>query len=323
MRHDKLERELDLMLMLTENRHYTVEDICKRMNMSRRNFYYYIEFFRMAGFKVEHNRPWYSLSRESPFFHKLREGINFTEDEALTLRRILNATGDQSIQVQRLRQKLERFYDLQILDGIEVKEQLAHNVSMIYAAIKGHLMVRIVNYSSPHSNTRQDRLVEPFELMNGNREVRCYELTSQMNKTFKLSRMQDVELLDVEWQHESEHRQLLTDVFMFSGERQWTVTLVMGRLSASLLSEEYPRANRYMKELDEGRWLVEMPVSSFVGVGRFVLGLYDDMEVRGCQEFREYLEQKVRNFGSQMGLCQLFQTVRSPVANDRDAVTSQ
>jgi hypothetical protein len=40
MRHDKLERELRLMILLTENHNYTVPDICDRIGISRRNLYY-------------------------------------------------------------------------------------------------------------------------------------------------------------------------------------------------------------------------------------------------------------------------------------------
>lgn len=103
MRHDKLERELNLLLLLTENHNYTVPEICDRVQISRRNFYYYLDFFRLAGFKVEHSKPYYRVSKDSPFFRKIDEVVHFTEDEAITMRRILDKTGDQSIQVERLR----------------------------------------------------------------------------------------------------------------------------------------------------------------------------------------------------------------------------
>ena len=52
MRHDKLERELNLLMLLTENHNYTVPDICESIGISRRNLYYYLDFFRDAGFIV-------------------------------------------------------------------------------------------------------------------------------------------------------------------------------------------------------------------------------------------------------------------------------
>ena len=41
MRHDKLERELYLLQLLTENRTYTIERLCEKLGISRRNLYYY------------------------------------------------------------------------------------------------------------------------------------------------------------------------------------------------------------------------------------------------------------------------------------------
>lgn len=293
MRHDKLERELNLLLLLTENHNYTVPEICDRLQISRRNFYYYLDFFRLAGFKVEHTKPYYRISKDSPFFRKIDEVVHFTEDEAITMRRILDKTGDQSIQVERLRRKLDRLYDLQILDNEEMQEQLAHNVSTLYEAIKRQVAVKLINYSSPHSNTTGDRIVEPFSLMNGNREVRCYELSSGINKTFKLSRMEDVELLDITWEHQNKHLKMFTDIFMFSGEKLWTVKLTMGRLAASVLVEEYPKAKKYIEKLDDTRWRLELPVCSFIGIGRFVMGLFEDIEVEECIEFKEFLKDKI------------------------------
>lgn len=46
MRHNQLERELELMLLLAENRVCTVDRLCERLGISRRNLYYYIDFFR-------------------------------------------------------------------------------------------------------------------------------------------------------------------------------------------------------------------------------------------------------------------------------------
>lgn len=293
MRHDKLERELRLMLLLIENHNYTVSEICDKIGISKRNLYYYLEFFRDAGFKVEHHKPYYSIRKDSTWFKKLDAAVHFTEDEAIMMRQILEKTGDASPQVQHLIQKLDKLYDLNIVEKVELREQMSRNLTNIYEAIKQHRLVVLEGYSSPHSNTQGDRTVEPFLLMNGNQEVRCYELSSKMNKTFKLSRIQEVRLLDLLWSHESRHRQMLTDVFMFSSEQQTVVKLRMGRLATSLLREEYPRAERYIEPDDECHWLVEMPVSSYIGIGRFVLGLMDDIEVLADDGFREYLRDKV------------------------------
>lgn len=228
MRHDKLERELNLLMLLTENHNYTVPDICDRIGISRRNLYYYLEFFRDAGFIVENNKPFYRIRKDSPFFKKIDAIIHFSEDEALTIRNILERVDDKGPQVQRIKQKLDRLYDFRILNDEQLREQQAHNVSVIYEAIKLERCVMLKNYSSPHSNTRRNRIVEPFLFMNGNREVRCYEPASQMNKTFKLARIEEAVMSDVSWSHKDRHKQVFTDIFMFSDEQLLPVKLRLG-----------------------------------------------------------------------------------------------
>ena len=130
--------------------------------------------------------------------------------------------------------------------------------------------------------------------MNNNNEVRCYEPSSKLNKTFKVSRMQEAELLDSEWAFEDRHREMYTDIFMFSGEEQMPVSMLLGQLSYNVLKEEYPAAEAYITANDDGRHRLDMPVCSYAGIGRFVLGLFDDIEVLGDDGFVNYLDGKVR-----------------------------
>ena len=47
MRFDKLKKQLELLILLSDGRNYTVEELCERMNLSRRNFYYLLDFINM------------------------------------------------------------------------------------------------------------------------------------------------------------------------------------------------------------------------------------------------------------------------------------
>lgn len=291
MRHDKLERELELLLMLTENRHHDVETICQRLSISRRMFYYYLESFRDWGFIVEKSGRCYSVDRESPYLKRLFETINFTEEEALTLLSILNKVGEENALAQRIRYKLNRFYDFHILDNPALREQVAHRVSVLYDAIKRKRVVKIMGYASPHSDTVSDRVVEPFLLLNDNNDVRCHELSSGQNKTFKLSRMRDVILLDLSWSCESKHKRVFTDIFMFSGEERLPVAVRLDRLACQVFVEEYPRAAHAVSQEDETHYVLRTEVVSYLGIGRFVLGLYDHVEVLGDASFLAYVRE--------------------------------
>lgn len=298
MRHDKLNHELALLLLLSENRGLTVEQLCENTGIGRRNFYYYLDFFRDCGFIVEKRGGIYSIDRQSPFFTRLQECIGFTEDEILTMRRLLEASDKRNAVANNLLKKLDRFYDFNILADNKLRENMAHNVSQLYKAIKLKRMAVLRNYHSPHSRTEKDRLVEPFMLLDNNNEVRCYEPRSKMNKTFKLSRTGLVDVLDEEWLNEEHHRAMHTDIFMFSSERQETVEMYLGPLSRNIIMEEYPDAASYIDKVSGNRWLLRLPVCSYAGIGRFVLGLYDDVEVTGSEGFKEYLRGKIANMAS-------------------------
>lgn len=149
------------------------------------------------------------------------------------------------------------------------------------------------NYSSPHSHTVTDRIVEPFLMMNNGREVRCHEIKTRQNKTFKLSRMEKVEIIDVPWIHEEEHRHVYTDIFMFSGEHRYPVELTMGQLSHNLMIEEYPMSEPCFTPDGASHWRFSTYTASLLGIGRFVLGLYDDIEIHGGEELLAYIAAKV------------------------------
>ena len=294
MRHDKLERELEMLLMLTENRGYTVDKACERLGISRRNFYYYLEFFRDCGFLVSKESGMYRIDRNSPFFKRIVERVTFTEEEAVVMRRLLDKTDSRNALVENLKMKLDRFYDFSIVTNDRVNEQSAHVISQLYDAIKYKQMAVLRGYTSPHGRSKRDCRVAPFLLMNGNNEVRCYEPASKTNKTFKIARIEDVAVLTEPWANESSHRQMHTDVFMFSGEELMPVELRLGTLACQMMKEEYPLTAGSMQADGEGHWLLRLNVCSYAGIGRFVLGLYDDIEILGSEAFRQYVSEKIR-----------------------------
>lgn len=302
MRNDKLGRELELILLLTESKKYTSLELCERLGITRRNLYYYFEFFRDAGFKLIKSGRYYSLDRRSRFFKRLRESIDFTENEAIMLRKILDASGIDNPQIRSLKSKLDRFYDLKILSDVKLRSRSAHNINVLYDAIKQKKMVLLKNYSSPHSKTVSDRIVEPFCFMNDNMDIRCYELKSKQNKTFRTERMENVELIDVEWLHEKEHKKIYTDIFMFSGERKFKADLLLGHLAFNILKEEYPQAVPYTEQTDETHWRLRTEVCSFLGISRFAIGLLDDVKILGGEEFKQYMKEKVSSLADKLNL---------------------
>ena len=295
MELEKFARQLKLMLLLTQNRLLSIEEICNRVSMSRRSVYRYIDAFKSMGFVVKKEGTRYRLDHSSPFFREIVTGIQFTEAEGVALSQILNSVYNNSAEVRALREKLSNLYNPDILSRHGVDSTLAQNISRIFQAIKEERVVLLRDYNSPSSGQVSNRIVEPYLFINENAEVRCYELSTKMNKTFKVSRCADVELLDLLWSHKEEHMPFYCDLFGFTGDTRLPVSILLGQLSTSVLLEEYPDAQRQMSLQPDGRQLLKTEVCSYVGIARFVLGLYDDIEVVDSPEFKEYLLQRVHH----------------------------
>ena len=298
MRFDKLKKQLELLILLSDGRNYTIEELCERMELSRRNFYYLLDFIKHAGFIVFKNQGCYHIDHRSPFFTQLLQTIQFTDRDVKTIHSVLTMAGNDSEMVNQLRQKLENAYSLSVSADSPVRRQMDSNLKMLRKAMSEKKTVRLVGYSSPHSHTVKDRIVEPFLLLHDNQDVRCHELVSGANKTFKISRMTGVEMLDTPWLHEDSHRQVFTDIFMFSSEERHRVRLRLGQLSHNLFMEEYPQGAHYVTPNEDGSWLLDIEVCDYRGLGRFVLGLFKAIEVVEGDGFKAYMKDEINSLVS-------------------------
>ena len=109
----KFERQLRLMMMLTQNRNYTLEELGERLGMSSRNVYRYIEAFKMSGFVVRKKDKCYYLDKSSPYFKDVSSLVHFTEEEAYVLKRAIENIDGNTAMKQDLKQKLFALFGLE------------------------------------------------------------------------------------------------------------------------------------------------------------------------------------------------------------------
>ena len=57
----------------------------------------------------------------------------------------------------------------------------------------------------------------------------------------------------------------------------------------NLLVEEFPLAAPQLRKLPGNQWLLDTDVCSPEGVGRFVMGLPEDIEIINSPELRDYI----------------------------------
>ena len=294
MDQPKIERLLRLMKLMTGNVNYTVNDLAERLDTTYRSIYRYIESFKDAGFVVQKlDGGVYKLSKESPHFKDISQLVHFTDEEAHIVNQLIEGLDDTNMLKQNLRKKLCSVYNCTSMASSVVHGANASNVNSLVEAIERRCQVVLHGYASSHTGNRRDRVVEPFGFTTNYVQVWCYEPESGMNKLFKTSRIGSVEVLDREWEHSDKHHEGYIDIFRMTGFEQYRVQLKLGMLARNLLVEEYPLAERDITELDENSWLLDTKVCNYRGIGRFVMGLMDDIEIVDSPEFEEYIKSQI------------------------------
>ena len=289
MDQPKLERLLRLMKLLTANTTYNVDQLAERLDMSRRTVYRYIDTFREAGFVIKKSGDCIRLDKESPHFRDISQLVHFTEEEAVILRSAIENIDDTNLLKQNLKRKLYSVYDNRTLADTVVRGKNAPNIRRLIEAIEEQRQVVLHGYQSGHGGEVRDRRVEPFAFTTNYVQVWCLDTEDGANKLFKTARIGEVELTAQAWEHASEHREGFIDAFRIHGEVRHRVRIEMGLLAYNLLCEEYPLAERDVRPAGRGRWVLDTEVASMAGVGRFVVGLLDDIRIAECPELTEYI----------------------------------
>lgn len=295
MDQPKIERVLRLMMLLTSNNRYTIEELGDKLETSPRTIYRYLDTFKEAGFVVSKKGQYFRLDRKSRYFKDISQLVHFTEEEAYILNSAIESLHPTNAIKQNLKAKLASVYDFKMLAECVVKGENARNVNNLIEAIENRKQVVFHNYTSAHSRNVSDRLVEPLSFTTNYIQVWAYEISSGKNKLFKLSRIGSVEVLDKDWEYEPEHKEGLMDLFRINSFEQIPVKLKLGLRAASLLVEEYPLGEKYLSPIssDPNHFLLDTWVCGYEGVGRFVLGLLDDIEILEGDGLKEFLKERM------------------------------
>ncbi|MGC8803623.1 MAG: WYL domain-containing protein, partial [Bacteroidales bacterium] len=152
-------------------------------------------------------------------------------------------------------------------------------------------------YRSSNSNQVSNRLVEPYEFTVNYEQVWCYEHESSKCKLFNVSRIGEVNVLQLPWKFKERHQQRFIDIFRISNfEYVGEIELNLNVRAYNLLIEEYPLAEKYLAQCSENFWHLKAPVCSYEGPARFVLGLFENIQVLGDNKFIAQINEKFFSF---------------------------
>lgn len=299
MDQPKIERVLRLLKLMTANINYTIDDLADRLNTSPRSIYRYIETFKEAGFVVHKlDGGIYKIGKESRYFKDISQLIHFTDEEAHIVNSLIEALDEGNVLKGNLRRKLTSVYNCTSLASCVVKGKNAVNVNRLVEAITGHRRSILRAYASSHTGVVRDRIVEPFAFTTNYVQVWCYDVESGTNKLFNTARIGSVEVCAEEWQHTAKHHEGYIDVFRTAGFEQTRIQLRLNVMARNLLVEEYPLAERDLHAIDSNHWLLDTQVCDLAGVGRFVMGLIDSVEIVDSPTLRDYIQTKIAAAGA-------------------------
>ena len=294
MEHASIYRIFRMLEMLGSNVDYTTPELTERLDVCERSTFRYIETLKLAGC---------TIIKKGKNIHKLvkipQEGIRLDElvlissEEAYLIHRMLRSIAGECPLVYNLELKLAAIFDAISVTEIVGNKSASENIKELKKAIKNQERVVLMNYESGHTMQISNREVEPYGFSTNYADVYAYEIATGKNKIFKVCRIGWVKPTCHLWEHKAKHELISPDCFRMNGRRSTPVTLKMTLMAKNLLIEEYPLSARDIT-YDGGYWYLRTTVKSMAGVGRFYLGLSDQIEILDSPKLESYIKKRVR-----------------------------
>lgn len=286
----QIERAFSLLRRLVSGIYYTREELQEGLCISRSTFMRYIHTLRAAGFDVEclpGGR--YRIARVAECLTDFSQIVHFSREEAFLIDQAIDCVCPTNRMKANLKNKLLSIYHTTPLHRYSLCKDNGEIIDAITEGIQNHECVLFSSYCSSNSGDIRDRIVEPIEFTADCRNVVCMDLECGMVKLFSPYRMKSATRLEKRWTHTKDHAVPETDIFDMSGDRSIGVRLLMKARARNLMEEEWPKSVPYIMDQGNGSWMLNTRVCSVKGIGRFVLGLPDDVEILEGDELREYV----------------------------------
>lgn len=266
--------------------HKSVHQLAGWLGVDKRSVYRYLKVLDALGYDVDQdfdNR--YFIPEADP-----RQPNHFTAEESQLVRQLLAALPKSHPLLESIKKKVYLTSELIPLVEDLLDIHRAQLVQQLAEAIAQHKQVRLIQYHSTNSNQTSDRLIEPLGFSENYAQIEAYEPESQKIKSFKIQRIEQVEVLDTPVTIAPTADAAATDAFGFSGEAL-PVQLNLSRRAYRLLIEEFPTLRPFTQPRKHPQYpyCFMGEVRSEIGIGRFILGLPSEIEVESPQSLKDYL----------------------------------
>ncbi len=272
----------------------TVNQLAQQLDANARTIYRYFKLLEELGFMIDQDF-------HGKFFIHREEGENpedrFSLEEVTMMRQLLQSGASGHPLQEAMLRKLSFHSEARDLPEQFLKMRVAKLFRTINEAIEGKKQVLLKSYHSANSQEINDRLVEPFQFGEGFQSVLALDTKDKQSKYFKLERIGEVVVLDKPYKFEALHQKNATDMFGLSGRKQIWVSMRLSLKACMLLREEFPLSVKYIEKDNESEgksYLFNGPVLHFKGIGRFVMGLADEITIASPPEFKQYIKDIIK-----------------------------
>ena len=269
------------------------QNFVRRYQISERTFQRYIKLLKdELGFNIIKTKNNYHLQTyHSELKHE--ELFVFTLPEAeLIQQALINNNIKHPIQ-KTLLSKLASLSELPEIIT-EIQQQKSNNhIALIRQAIKNQQQIQLINYHSVNGNTISNRKLEPIKFIKFFRYLIAYEIASKKNKQFKTDRIEEVKILKTKTQYIQNQSTFSTDDFGMSGTKAKSVSIQLSLRAYKLLCEEFDIPSKYLVK-NEQNYYYKGEVQQWEGIGRFLLGLIDEVKILAPMELQKYVLEKLK-----------------------------
>ena len=270
------QRVLEILRMLIEQPfHYTARKLSTIYKRDVRTIQGDITDLENAGFLVdrdEHHR--YFLVNEK-LTDKLEETLVLTQNEKDLLITALKNENPSEAQLKRLVSKIENLSQLPSLGNVYFSNHYLQKLNLLSKAQKNQLRVKLRDYRSTNSNSKTDRIIEPFHIAIEDDIVHAFDLRQKEVRHFRISRIDRIESLEENWEFAKHHYVAATDIFRITSREQETIHLRLKIGAVNELLERYPLSKAYLEQTEAEVFELKCKVNAnFYGLQNFLLGYH-------------------------------------------------
>lgn len=285
MKISQIDRILEIIRLLQRRPGYTAGDLAERFGVSERTIYRDFELLQGKGYHIDMGPQYRHF-----IFTGDEAGAVFTEEEARLILLAISGAGATPLQ-ESIRQKLFLNGELTAAARFLTSQRAGEHVRQLQMALDEDRQVILRDYQSASSGGASDRRVDPLVFTDNYREIRAWEQDSGQVKTYKITRIGEVELLEAARQVREVPPP--PDFFGMSGSQRHALVLHLSQRAWLILRDEYPAALPYA-EMQAGPWPWRLTgeVQDLRAVGRFVLGLPGELAVESPSALQAYVAEK-------------------------------